>query len=417
MSEVPFRRFTATVLVVAIALSFLAVVVLPAVYEEDRSASHGADGFSPSAIGHLALVRLLEEGGVPVLVSRHDSGRRAGEEGVLLVLEPVLGERPRRGTDARADALEEMLTRARRALVVLPKWDGGGDAAGWVRGVAPRPREEAARVLSVAGFDGEVVRRHEVVAPARTGLGFRPTLTLAPTQVVREAEDEALVADGDDALLLEREDDGRHVLVLTDPDVLSNAGLHRGENAALVLAAVERLRRGRGTVVVDETLHGYRRPPSLTRELVTPPLVFGLGHVALALLLVVWAANARLGAPDPATPPFEAGTSHLVRTTAELLRAGGHAPEVLPRYLAGAVETVRLALGAPARLEGRDLDAWLDRVGARRGTTERTAALREAVRNAAFPGVPGARVLDAAVRVDRWRREISDGTERRPLAP
>ena len=54
------------------------------------NSSVNADSFSRSAIGHHAFVQLLEDLEVPLLVSRHSSGRRA-REGLLLLLEPLNG--------------------------------------------------------------------------------------------------------------------------------------------------------------------------------------------------------------------------------------------------------------------------------------------------------------------------------------
>jgi hypothetical protein len=182
-----------------------------------------------------------------------------------------------------------------------------------------------------------------------------------------------------------------------------------------VVAAIERLRKGRGTLVVDETLHGYERAPSMWREAFSPPLVFSIGHVALALLVVVWGAGARFGAPQAPPPPFEPGTHGLLRTTAELLRAGGHVREALPRYLAAVVEHVKAALHAPA-VEGPALERWLDHVATTKGAEDRLGALHAVVRAAAIGPPSSARALNAALRIDRWRQEILDGPARRHLA-
>jgi hypothetical protein len=405
VTATPFRERTAVLLAVAVGASFLGWVLLLVFGSDPLPQGPGADGYSRRAIGHLALVRTLEELDVPVLLSRWDSGRRAGRDDVLLVLEPTLDG----GDGARTEALHQMLRQARKALVVLPKWAAHPEAR-WVRDLPMRSAADVQQVLDEV-MDGRLERRPEPAAIDASALGSgAPTLGHVPVQWIVDTEMTRLATSGERTLLGEMVGAGWHRIVLADPDVLSNAGLHRPGNVEFVLAAIERLRRGRGTVVVDETLHGYERVPSLAREALTPPLVFSIGHVALGLLVFVWAAGARFGAPLERPPPFEPGTRGLLRTTAELLRAGGHVREALPRYLAAVVEHVRAALRAPP-LEEPALEHWLDRIAAARGARHRLDDLRADVRAAAGGPPSSARALAAALKIDRWRQEVLDGTQ------
>jgi hypothetical protein len=401
----PFRTGPAILLAVAVGISFLAWVLLAVFRSDAVRDDRGADGYSRLAIGHVALVRTLKELDIPVLLSRHDSGGRASEENVLLVIEPALDG----DYGPRTAAFKEMLRQAKRSLVVLPKWrpEFEGIAFGPVE---PRSVAEAQRVVDSAPGGGTVERLTEPAAIDASMLGSAtPTLSHLPLQVVNETEMDYLALAGGRLLLGEFKVGDEHRLLLADPDVLSNAGLHRPGNVEFVVAAIERLRAGKGTVVIDETLHGYERVPSVAREVLSPPLVFSIGHVALGLLVLVWAAGARFGAPLEPPPPFEPGTRGLLRTTAELLRAGGHTREALPRYLASILEHARAALHAPAG-EGPELEAWLDHVAATRGAKDRIDDLRSSVRITVAAPPSSARALETALRIDRWRQEILDGT-------
>ncbi len=70
---------------------------------------------------------------------------------------------------------------------------------------------------------------------------------------------------------------------------------------------------------------------------------------------------------------------------------------------------IRSALGAPTDLDGDALEAWLDRIAAARGATDRLGVLRKLSRQVEAHPVRTSRVLDAAARIDRWRREILHG--------
>jgi hypothetical protein len=395
------------VLSAVIALSFLAMVIVSA---QSRSGppSDVPDTRSSSALGHRALVALLEEAGHDVLVSGHASGARAGRDGVLVLLEPDL----RAGRGGTLQDLQQLLRATRRVLLVLPKWRSASDAEfGWVSHVEPLLVSVPDLVLDALPSGGSVRRVAEKPRPALRVASAAldlplPELGPIPLQLVRGGDLEPLVAAEQGVLVAELRDRNRHVVVLSDPDVVSNAGLHRGSNALLALRLVERLRDGRGTVVIDETLHGWTTNPSLAQRAVTPPVVFPLAHAAAVLLVLLACASARFGAARPPPPPFEPGTATLVRTTAELLRTGGHAQRVLPRYVAAVVEDVRAGLHASSGLEGAELDAWLDRVGAVRRVEERIAALRDEARHVELERATAAGALALAVRVDRWRREM-----------
>ena len=80
MSERAPRNLAMAFVLAAAVVSFIAFIVLM-VFGDDMVAppSHGADGYSVSALGHRAFRRLLEESGTVVSSSRFDSAKRAAE--------------------------------------------------------------------------------------------------------------------------------------------------------------------------------------------------------------------------------------------------------------------------------------------------------------------------------------------------
>ena len=210
---------------------------------------------------------------------------------------------------------------------------------------------------------------------------------------------------------------GRRLLVLSDPDVLANAGLAKGANAALAVAIVDHLRPEGGAVIFDETLHGHELVPSIWRELFTFPLVVLMAQGVVVLLILLWAGMGRFGSPERPTPPLEPGHRFLVENTAELLRYRGHVETVLPTYLDNALQGARKALGAPSDLQGVELEAWLDRVAASRGAERRIERLRRQTNAAVSPRHRAGRVLDAAREIHRWNQEILHGPQSRTEHP
>jgi hypothetical protein len=186
------------------------------------------------------------------------------------------------------------------------------------------------------------------------------------------------------------------------------------DHATVALGAVDRARPRERTVVIDETLHGHERVPSLWRELFTFPLVLALLQAVLALGALVWSGLGRFGAPLAAPPALASGKTMLIDNTAALMRTAGHSAHALGRYFEAAVADVARGLHAPAP-GAAALAAWLRGHGRGRRPGLDLAAVKEAVENAQRALPPStAAVMSAARRIHRWRQELLRGPEEHP---
>jgi hypothetical protein len=397
----PFSRSTLWVVTAVAAISLVVAVALTVLGggpSTQRSA--GADAYSRSAIGHRALVELLERLDVPVVVSRNSSADKA-KHGLLIIAEPHVD-----ADDAAGLRLRKSLAGASRVLIVLPRWYGfARPGAPWIDRAVQLPTDDVAAVLRALGSDPADVTRRQT--PLHWSTGELPSPVLVRPQTIRASGDvEADVADGDDVLLASTVIDGTNVSILADPEVLDNAGLRHPENAQFAIALIDRLRDD-GPVVFDETSHGYVRSPSLLRVLFRFPLVLATLQVLICALLAVWAAMVRFGPARAAPPPLAPGKDFLIRNTAALLRFGGHNADALRRYLAGTIHSVRHALHAPDGMSREALVAWLERIRLRRGGTISLPELEHAVE--AAPATPQ-RVVELADLIYRWRMEMTHGS-------
>lgn len=360
----PFERRTTWILVVVGAVSLIGAVVLgifAGELGEQRSA--GADGYSRSAIGHALLRQVLEEAGVPVLLSRHDSAARA-QSGVLVIAEPVLET-----GESSAAQLRDMIDGARTVVVVLPKRRGTPDRLrpGWVSDVELLPVEEPQRVLAALAIEGKVERSD---AASTEPVALEAPQTLGFAALEPHTRIDAGVVIGKTARLY----------VISDPDLINNHGLGKGTNVEVVVNLLRQL-AGDGPVVFDETLHGFRLEPSPFRALFTPPLLYATVAAFLASFLLLWAAVSRFGPPLPVAPAISLGKDELIRNTAALMRFGGHDAQALVRYFQHTLGAVRAALHRP-RLEA--------------------PALEDEV-------LAGKKILHTARRVHDWREEQLHG--------
>lgn len=406
MNDSPFARRTVRVLVGIGGVSLLVMIWLfVADLPPERGPSAGPDSFSRSAVGHRALLEVLERLDVPVTVSRFDTGRRAGRGALLLLLEP------RARSEEERRRLRDTVAKARNVLLALPKRTVVPDPANpeFVTSADLLPASEAQAVLDAIGVGGTVVRAGAPVAFPASDFGPGPE-TAGPPQLVHGlAGSASLTAPGGVILGRARIGDAT-VWVLADPDPVENHGLARGDNATFAVGLVDGLRGG-GPVLVDEEIHGYSYRPSLFAALLRFPLLLATVHGGLVLAVLLFAAVGRFGPPRPEKPAFAPGKGVILRNTAELLAAGTYAGHVLRSYLAATLHEIVAGKEARTRPSKEERTARLERLEARRRPT-RTARELEALVSRFSTGSPrvAARALALARDIHEYRREMLDGT-------
>ncbi len=314
----------------------------------------GAHGYSRSAIGHFGVIHLLRELGDPVLQLR--MVRHLGECGLLVLAEP-------NELDSRDDArVTTCLQQVRAVLLVLPKRVGRVDAdnENWLRSVELMPPADVEDVLTHAGdwideAPPALVRTATASGWQSVWNGPAPTL-VGPVQLL-DPDDTRIrpLVSCDQGVLLGSIGNLR---VLSDPDLIANHGLPRGDNAALVVQLLREL-RGAGGIVFDETLHGHEIEPSIWHAAGQFPLVLVPVHLLLLVSLALWLAYGRFGAPLPVPAAIAAGKQFLIDNTAALLRRGGHHGPSLRRYGRQRVRATAEALHAPHGLAAGPCRDWL----------------------------------------------------------
>lgn len=338
----PVSRRAATVLGVAMLASLAAAGwLLLSPGDNAGVPSVAADGYSVSALGHSVLLRGLRNLGEPIVQMR--MARDLDPCGLLVFAEPRdVGARDEKRLEAWADA-------AAATMLVLPKRVAEPDPARpeWLATTGLVDVAEAAAAFrAVPGFDAghpEVVRI-DAVQGWRSPIGLPVPTVSGPVQLLAPDDELEPWIECDDGVLL-----GvlRDVVVMSDPDVIANHGIHRGANAELALAVFERA-RGKGAIVFDETLHGVRIEPSLWHALGRFPLVLVPVHLLLLAALVAWMANGRFGAALAPAPALGAGKAFLIDNVAALLRRGTSPLHALHRYRHLCVRRAAEVLHAPA---------------------------------------------------------------------
>jgi hypothetical protein len=331
----------------------------------------GANAFSYSSIGHRAFVETLRRQGIPVRISRNNSSGKAGESEVLIIAEP--------NASWAADNPRRYIESAKNVLIVLPKFQAQRDAANrhWARKLNPYNIETVQNVLRPFAPGGKLVRLSSVAWPANR-YGARPRIT-SPQLIAGAALTPMIEIGGGTVLLGKLERHSRNIWVLSDPDIITNHGLGKGENAALAVKMIRGMLPPGGSVIIDETVHGFYHSPSLWRHVFSLPFAAATILLAVAIALLMWAAAGRFGAPLPAPEPPPAGKTGLIETTARLIGASAHTPYVLKRYQEAVYRDIARALHAPNKFGEPAFDAWLKRLARARGTQADPEELSHAV--------------------------------------
>ena len=398
---------------IAVAAISLGLTIGFGLFSDDPSSiiTPEANAFSHSAIGHHALVRFLDRIGLPVQISRYQTeGKLAPGVAFLLLSPPVQGT----GLDEAAALVVEALTAEVPTIIVLPKWrvvSAEPVKPGWVEELAWLTEEEVETTLATLLDYGEgagprVVRGYS--SRFRENLGdLALTPELPNPQFLEGGPDFTTVVETNGRTLVAQLR-GQALWVIADPDLLNNAGLALGENAAIVHRLLVR-EIGAHAVLIDETQHGFLQPPSIWRELTSFPLALVTLQMAVLLGAVVWTAGFRFGRPKPVPPRVAPGIGTLIDNTARLVRLAGDPGDTLQRYFQLTVRHAARQCALPPNLELKEQIERLAHLGRSRGVPQDLEQLARRVEQ--FRPAPGAHrsTLEICRDLAAWRKEITDG--------
>lgn len=376
----------------AILAAVVLVVVLLVVFGARRP-------LETSAIGLAGLEKWLGAKGVPT-VPAIDHDKAAETIRILPIYDPkLLGEgvwqedgdeddygalapRPL----ARAELVLRMATGP--MLAVLPKWRGGIVSRGVAhpellvpeaamdffgdRPVTRLPQRGLARFrVYDADYDrllaeSATLYSAQLLSPALNDK-CRPILTLRDEG---GSDLGTLLADCTGAL---SEEADNALFILSDPDILNNAGLATGDNAALALSIVTGFAGNARVFVETDTASGPATAPARTeatgkdprqrsladldRFFVEPFSWFWIG-IALVTGLALWRGSRRFGRPQEDVEPADASKRRTIDASRRVLLLAKEDDALVARHVTDRLESLASALlGTGRRARGADDDA------------------------------------------------------------
>ena len=412
-----------------------------------------ANVFSDSGIGHRVLAESLKKQGIAPLISQYRTEGRLQQNALLLLLEPRISAK-------EPEQFTRLLSHD-KLILSLPKWTGGADPLNprWLGRAHLTPTAVPQKILKVLDSDAELVRpfaRQKKGVPAdeeaapeedrkkdgpktiviNTGndnsleepelvrpivwttnlLGYTPTLV--NPQLIRSDKIVPIVA-SEEGILIGSLDPNGAKLVLADPDILSNAGIGRGENAKLAFAMLSLLMDGDSAVVIDETTHGFVRNPDILRAAFEYPFVIVTLQIIIFSAFLVWTTTQRFGAARKQPSTHRTSKTVLIQNMASLMQKGEHQPEVLEKHIEFTWRSMARKLRVPRNLDDVSTIAWLDDLGRKKGVHMLLETIRHRAKmlngkrgeKASFLDVVHEKPLQQIIlHLEQWEREMLDGS-------
>jgi hypothetical protein len=387
----PRRRVIWTAVIAA--TGFL-IALLTSVFDEDyKNSAPDATLYSESAIGQKAFVQMLDD--LQLGTAAFFNPFLGGViDGVTVFLEPNPSE-------IAAKDLKRRI-KGKSVLVVLPKWIGVPDAgkprhieaAVWMERKAV---EEMAHAVSA---DIQLVRSAEISDFPKNDFKIQPLLTRP--QLMTSKKLTPLISRGDGILLGQIKQGQTMVYILSDPDMLNNHGLIKGNNAILATRIVDKA-RNKGYVSLDDTVQKMRGAMSLWRQLFLPPLVGLLLLTVFSVGILIWHAAQRLLPPRKLDFGLASGKLGLVENSAALFDSVEHRSFLKQRYLDGAISEIAAVVPSVARVQADARRRVLDQLGEAKSTADSFSALQNLV------DIDSVSANVAARRIYVWKQEILRG--------
>ncbi len=401
---------------IAIAATVVAVALLAFGEDLTGGVTAGTGTHSDSAVGHRAAFEFLNDAGWPSSRNHDPRVPALRWTSALIVIEPEWDP----GRPADAGVLPQLIAIAQRrgsvVLVVLPKWRAStapidrryADHVSVIDTEAARSIAAAATGLEPKSLEFRTDEDHaNYRAESAWGTAYQVSLFQARVLLKNPALTPLVTCDEGILVASLVRPDGLPVAILSDPDVINNQGLGKGDHAALLADLISHM-PGVHELVFDEMIHGeIARGHSFAFAASASAFPVVLQLILLGAA-VVWAFSGRFGTP---TEPHRTrgGREVFIETTARLLEGSVGEGSSLSRYWRDALDAVMRARRIVPVGGAADL-ARLAAESSASGVADDPLSLAREIAAASEGEHFSENWITAAMKVHRWRREMMHGS-------
>ncbi len=340
--SIPFRSpKIIPILIGSFLFLFVAGVVLMTFLEKtDREPNPSS--FSYCALGHHALVQILDACNFTVIRGRHYFYKHIQEK-MVLFLQPSRRLWADYTHEPISTSLQKIVTNDNIVLLTWPKWrilHPSAQNSQWVGDWIFLSADDLSGFSSEMGQDVQVKRIFANKSTLKTAWNKTYAIQCDSLQYFAYHQGKVLVSTQDQKPIVveisnSNLNKGRLILV-ADPEIFTNMGVGKEENGMLALDMLQDLQPNKD-VIVDEIAHGLGRPPSVLRALLTHPGIYITLQILLIGLFLAWLVGVRFR-PPLAEPKRSRSLEEQIKAFAHITCAGNQHEYFLGKYLKSVIQ-------------------------------------------------------------------------------
>ncbi len=194
-----------------------------------------------------------------------------------------------------------------------------------------------------------------------------------------------------------------NLFILSDPDLINNAGLKQYESAATAFDILTYMAPQGEPILFDLTLHGLGSNQNLVKTMLTPPLLAATLCLLATGLMLAWRAFTRFGEPQVRARVYASGKQALADNSADMIRLAGREQNMAPGYAALIRKLTAAALGLPKTLSEDQATESLDRMAKR---SKIDGALSDMTHKSNYT-TNVSELMALARQLHKWRQEMT----------
>lgn len=370
-----------------------------------------ANIYSKSAVGHKVFRKLLKDIDIPVSVSNFSTATKASNNGLLLLIEPQLHIKRKSGDSLRTStSLTEILQYSQNTLLILPKWEVilTYEDKNWVDSVQLYDDSIYSSLFSKIGaYDVKLTSPPR--RPTKWDSPFKYDPAIPSLQLLQGADIHPIIS-CDGGILLGSIDTYSYgtIYLLSDPDLIANYNIVRGNNGLLAVDILDYLREGNEGVIIDEMMHGFVYRKSIWRMLFDFPNITLLLSALLTAGVALWAGLIRLQKPEKKEVKEDWGKAYLVANSAHLITTPRHRLYALDRYFRNTLYTVTKKCAI--RCDINNVSLMVEKLSKHTKNNKLKEIHKEITKFDTSTKISSEQMTHLAQKIHRWKKEVTNGT-------
>ena len=196
------------------------------------------------------------------------------------------------------------------------------------------------------------------------------------------------------------------LLAISDADLVSNFTIGTSNHALAFLKALQSFTSRNSTLVIDETLHGHYKYPSLMQVIFEWPLYPLVLQCLFLLIIYITYHMSRIIPPKPLPVLYRRGKQDLIQNISALLHASHYSRRACEQYFQFTTKQLIKALHINPSQSQQDLFTRLDQIAKSKDLKWNIEALQQRVHKVSRSKTRTKLVLQLALDIHQWKKDM-----------